>query len=107
MIQNPTQGGCFGSCLAFFDNKKQTHSALESRRIRLFLMYGVLPFHLLDILFEFAAGTHDLMTAAVAAELKICTDAQNRPLAVAAGVGFFHGQHIANLNIHGHFNPLL
>ena len=21
MIQNPTQGGCFGSCLAFFDNQ--------------------------------------------------------------------------------------
>ena len=46
-------------------------------------------------------GNHDLMAAALAFQTKIRSDAENLPLAAAAGVCFFELNDHANFEIHG------
>jgi hypothetical protein len=40
------------------------------------------------------------VTAAETAQLEICADAQHQPCPAAAGMRFFHGQNVIDLNIH-------
>jgi hypothetical protein len=42
------------------------------------------------------------VAAAEAAELEVCADAQHLPALLAAGVRFFHCQHVADVDIHWH-----
>ena len=56
--------------------------------------------HALDILLSLMPGGHDLMTTAHAAQAKICTGTQAQPALFAAGVGLFHGDDVADANVH-------
>ena len=56
--------------------------------------------HLPDVLFKLTARAHKLMAAAAAAQLEVRARAQHLPLLTAAGVGFFHCEDIADLNVH-------
>ena len=56
--------------------------------------------HLPDVFLKLRARTHDLVSAAAAAQTKISPYAQHSPVLAAAGVRLFHCEYVSNLNIH-------
>jgi hypothetical protein len=59
------------------------------------------PYDLSYIFFRFGAGHHHLAAAARAFQLEIDAGAQHRKPRFAAGVLFFHFEHIADADVHG------
>ena len=58
------------------------------------------PFELFHVALEFAAGTHDLVAAAGAAQAEVRADAQDEPALGATGMSFFHDEDIADADVH-------
>ena len=56
--------------------------------------------HRLDILLGLVPLHHDLMAAAHATQAEIRAGAEALPLFLAAGMGLFHGDDVANANVH-------
>ena len=71
------------------------------------LFHGICVLHAFDILLGLMPGGHDLVAAAHAAQAEICAGAQAEPALFAAGVGLFHGDDVADANVHGQFPPLI
>ena len=56
--------------------------------------------HRFDIFLCLVSGGHDLVAAAQAFKPEVCAGAQALPALFAAGVGLFHGDDVADADIH-------
>ena len=56
--------------------------------------------HGFDVFLGLVPLHHDLVAAAHAPQAEICAGAEALPFFLAAGVGLFHGDDVANANVH-------